>query len=243
LRPSALLLLLATSGCDFIFRLDPVPTPAIDASTVDLPGHDDGPEEPTDAPVDAPAKIACGMTVVDDTFAGPTPCANWGSFFATNANVTSGGGQLVISVTSTATEANGGCNSNQYLFAGAGVIAHMTSVTTGNNSYNGLQVAGSSLDAALNVNMGTLKFQTRSASTTWVSATYDATAMAWLRLWPDRTTSEVVADYSPDGQTWTELGRRSMNLPQMATFSIIGGVNQGGIYSGSTRFSRFMICQ
>lgn len=242
-RIFASLLLVGASGCDFIFRLDPVPAPVIDASAIDMPVREDGAQEPADAPVDTPAKIACGMTVVDDSFAGTTPCANWGGFFANNANVTSGGGSLTISVTSTATEANGGCNSNPYLFAGAGVIAHLTSVTTGNNSYNGIQVGGTNLDAALNVNMGVLKFQTRSASTTWVAAVYSASTMAWLRLWPDRGTGQVVADYSPDGQTWTELGRQTMSLPQMATFTMIGGVNQGGIYSGTTRFGRFMICQ
>lgn len=211
---------------------------AIDASMIDLPMDLDA-----EVPADVSPSSVCS-TAVDDMFTGLTPCAGWGASFTSNtAAVTSGNGELRITVTSSASESNAGCNSGQFLFIGSGVIAHITSITTGINSYNGLQIHGSSLDAALNVNGGFLKFQTSNAGTTWNFTTYDAVTMAWLRMWPDRTSNDVVAEYSADGQTWTELGRRAMNLPQMATFTLIGGVNAGGIYTGTTRFSRFIICQ
>lgn len=237
-RPYVFLLLAAASGCDFIFRLDRVPTAAIDAGTIDTPSEIDA-----ELVSDAPMTIVCPSPAVDDLFTGTEPCASWGVRFANSANVTSGGGELRVTITSTSVNADGGCNSTPRLFAAGGVIVHLTSVTAGANSFNGLQVVGTSLDAALNVNDGLLKFQTRDAGMTFVEATYDPSLMAWLRLWPDRGTGEVVASYSADGQLWAQLGRQAMSLPQMATFTVIGGVNQGGVYSGFTQFKRFIICQ
>src|SRR6188472_2069873 len=120
LRVAGVACVFAASGCDFVFRIDRLPTSA-DAADRRDDAIDDG-------AIDA-QQITCTSPVINTELDGAMACTPWGMPYSDlGASVSSGPNGLVI-VPQNQFNSVGGCySSNNQPFGMAGVKAHVTNV-------------------------------------------------------------------------------------------------------------------
>lgn len=223
----AVALVIALAGCDYALHIDHVEL---------ADAHVDSQAVRADAPFSG----ICASKVIDDTFmSGGTPCS-WGSLFNTNATVMASNGTFTVAPTSAS--ADGGCEAPQLIFADGGVIAHITTVIGGVESWTQIQALGG-VNPSIQINNNILFFENWDASQVWSQTPYlGATAMGWIRLRPDRTNNKIIAEYSADAKSWTQFGALPTPPPMFVKPVMEAGVNPGQTYSGIATFARFIVC-
>lgn len=241
-----LLLCLAATGCDNIFRIDHL-TYHGDGSVLppDAKPPDDSSE--SDALVDATGTRACtnGAPVLQEPF-DPTmdACQPWGTAYNDVGVGVAQNGALRVTANN-AFAAVGGCTSNsnlRFAFSGEGVRAKVDSVITNGSNYNVLEIYGPP-NLVIKESSGFLAFQTGNSQPIGTSLAYNSTLKYW-RLPPDPVTptSAIIAEASTNGTTWMQIGDKySTSVPADVGIELAFGTNaSGGV--GTASVDELLIC-
>jgi len=238
-----LVAVLALAACDRLLKLDDPHTPAGDAS-----------QPPADIGLDA--QPACTTVDFADTFEGTDfPCSTWGTVEGPTGWMVRANGQLAIQPTVGAA-AFADCYTQLVPFGVAGAYGHVPSVGL-NSSYGVIELFTYSSPAeAMNADT-TMSFtdsdvaiydQTTCNSGTCVpikSVSYVAADMQWFALVPVDGATALAAEYSRDGATWIEIGRRMLPPGETASYAqvTIGGGGDGVTPNPTaTRFDSINTC-
>jgi hypothetical protein len=216
---------LALGGCDYVFRIDRINS---DASA---PPHD--------------GALACVGAVIDDSFDDGSTCAPWGGPYEnTGAQLREGRSGLTVTPASIGTS-SAGCTSTEALpFRDGGISVEVSSVLTGEGGeYTQLQIF-EEVNATIGVVSEKLIVFDADADDTVHSVDYDPVAMRWWRLRPSTATSQVIAETSPDGETWTpEIAMPRAALAPAARINLIAGVGDTQItFADVSTFRRLIVC-
>lgn len=239
-----LLLCLALAGCGFSPRAagtdatthDSAADSARSDADVDASPDDDA---AVDAALDAaPASLCNGAPRIDDEFTGGGTCEPWGDDYASMfTTVTEFQGALRI--TPTATNQSGGCTEPQLQpWGDNGVIVEVSLVLAGNGNYAVFQLLG--LDRSMGVVNNAIVYSNGDGSAVFELAVYSPAAMRWWRMRPSG--NDVVAEYSPDGMTWVQLGT-TPTLDADIRVNLIAGTEPGASPGGTAAFDRLVVCQ
>ena len=90
--------------------------------------------------------------------------------------------------------------------------------------------------------IGKLFFLSESGGDIYAETSYDPVAMRWWRMRPDRDANVAVADYSPNGFDWTELGRSDDPPPQTYDLKLEVGVDDVEPTPGFGEFDNLNTC-
>jgi hypothetical protein len=146
-----------------------------------------------------PSEPSCSESAIRDDFAMGPPCVGWGNRF------TDGSGIVVVdshlAITTSGTLGYGTCTAIQPVALPASGIFIEVSQLQG-DAWFGIKTATDRL--YIYAGYGTLRFGTRDNN--FATATWDAASMRWWRLRPDAERDMYVAEYAPDGETWSEFG-------------------------------------
>jgi hypothetical protein len=221
----SLIVVCALAGCEYLFRLDEVQP---DASVRDTVVQSDG----TD----------CSVPILDVQFpSDPSPCGPWANNYWNNNATMVANGQLVI-IPATKANSYAGCDSAQNLTFGVnGVAVEVSSIIHGSASFTELQLhMGLEVEIVAD-GIPKLHFQTA----TWPYTEfvppiqYDPTLMLWWRLRP--RTGQVIAEYSPDGVSWTLFGALGASIPPTVAVEIGAGTTDG-MSTNEATFQRLLVC-
>jgi hypothetical protein len=213
-----LIVVCALAGCEYVFRLDAV--------------------QPDAAVPDAPA---CSVPILDVQFpSGSTPCGSWATPYFTNNAIMVANGQLVIMPASTPDSSAGCISMTSPTFGVNGVAVEVSSIIHGSESFTALQLhMGLEVEIAAD-GIPQLHFQNASTYENFVPPIqYDGVMMRWWRLRP--STDQVIAEYSPDGVTWTMFGAHSASVPATISVVIGAGTTNGAFFDQAT-FQRLLVC-
>ena len=212
----------------------------------DAPGSADA-ARAADAPrsSDAPGSgdappLMCTSTSPNDNFApGGMPCGTWGGPTQRGFAIARTASGLTITPTTLTSSGDfGGCTASNYDET-QGTFVEVTSVLSGTTGYTNITAyvtttawLGMQVDSTGNLHtiMGS------------GSVPYDAATMVFWRIIPSG--SDLVAQYSADAQTWTELGRQTF---ASSNFSSIYNVTFGAgradnTGAGTATFAVFNLC-
>ena len=182
--------------------------------------------------LDAPLPDAPACPLESDAFDGPGVCDAWGYPLSAGSHVERiENGELVL-LPGGSTPNNTGCVSRlAFPFELRGANVEVTAVGAGAAQYNSLIAfwGGDTADGTM-IGASVTTIGLRDASGMMRgSAPYDPVAMRWWRLRPSDDRSEVIAELSPDGHAWTELGRDPRPAPATLKVQI-----QSGVYAPTT---------
>lgn len=195
-----LLALIACTGCDVIFGLQRKPDDAApDAAKAGDAGDLDA------------ASALCDAPLLEDTFSIPPACEAWGAPTAAGASLALSEGMLVISLQASSDLAFGGCTHHALTpFNAGGIELHVPQVVDAADAYVVFHAyaadASTQVDASMLYQGSQLSLFAGSERTPRVMRAYDDSAMQWWRLRPAPDGKSVLAEYSPDGESYTELG-------------------------------------
>jgi hypothetical protein len=237
-RVELVVVMLAVAGCDNLFGLTTI-DPLADAPGIDGTGTDarDGAVITGDAP--PPAGLGCVTPLLVEHFTATTPCSPWGSpYMASNATMSEGSHSLLIQPASQL-DSLAGCRSNAtYLWTGGVVIVRTKQILTGMGPYTMLQTHGGG-DVAIGAGDGTLKFQRTDGSLIWAAAPYQSVAMQWWRL--RAVGGMIYAEFSPDGNAWTELGHQMLAVTSIS-IDVMASSGVSSSPPGVAEFTDLYVC-
>ena len=214
------------AGCDFVFRIDRLPTTQ---DAADLRPHEDA--------FDA-QPITCTSPVINTELDNPMPCLAWGMAYADlGATITGGPSGITISPQNQLNSIAGCYSINNQPFGIAGVKAHVTDVLDGADTYTVLQIHGPDLQVRA-TGHGTVVFGTTSEVV--IGAPVLVQPPMWFRMRPIGTTT-IIGEVSPDDTIWTELGTATLTVPATVGVELNAGVN-GGLTGGKGVFDRLVVC-
>src|SRR5882724_1481000 len=185
---------------------------------------------------DTPDAFVCHGSTPVDPFTSTPPCGTWGS-----SSVSSGvtmkiaNGMLTITTVPAGNGAVGGCSSSGTTpFTRDGVFVHVPQVSSEMNVVAVLSLSsGTAETVGMTETGGTLSFATQTMRAAQVP--YTASAMQWWRIRPDN--NGIVADFSPDGLTWTMLGTAYIAAPADVHVGLIGGTQGPTAMTDSVSFA------
>jgi hypothetical protein len=182
--------------------------------------------------------ICAAPQIVDDFAGAAPPCEPWGVQFG-NATVTVADHALAI--TPAANRPNGGgCVASAPIdFADGGIFLEAVAVMPPGRGFLGLAAQASGTALSLVARDGVLALTLPDA--VLASAPYDATAMRWWRLRPDRTAA-TVAEYAADGSHWTRLGSLDEPPPAQITIELSAGVDAPEAAPPTARIAHLGVC-
>jgi hypothetical protein len=216
---------LALSGCDYAFRIDRVNGDAFVA------------------PSDATA--ACPDAVIDDSFDDGNECAPWGTPYENvGAQLREGANGLTVTPANIATSSAGCTSANSLPFGDGGMSVEVSSVLTGaEGEYTQLQLFDE-VNAVIGVVSEKLIVVDSEQDAIVHSVDYDPVAMRWWRLRPSTRPTEVLAETSPDGETWRlEIAMPRATLPSTAPINLIAGVGDTQVtFANVSTFRHLIVC-
>jgi hypothetical protein len=213
---------LALAGCDVAFRIDHVSE------------HDGGGADTTASP-------ACDAAFIDD-FDDGVPCASWATpnLFG-DAMLTETDGAMIVTPGVAAGNAAGCFSKSSFALGTEGVIVEVSAVIGGNNGEYTLFGFPPPVDLAISAGTGELRFQDNAGGADHGRRTYLPADMRWWRMRP--VGNDVIAEYSANGQMWTQLGNPVPVAAKTIEIGLIAGLATDQT-SGTGRavFEQLLVC-
>jgi hypothetical protein len=147
-------------------------------------------------------------------------CEPWGQSYG-NTDFENVGGRLRLTPQSTGQSAGGCIADNPSELDDRGIFLEVPAIPA--SASGSLAILLDDGDPLMVAYGGALTFRLQNGPT-YGEKLYDAAAMRWWRMRPDRARNELVGEYSADGHDWIELGR-SPELPVMVQIKIEAGVD------------------
>jgi hypothetical protein len=168
-------------------------------------------------------------------------CGGWAN---TNgeASITLTGGRLRITPNPGSSE-YGSCKSTvgSVPFTDTGIFVEVPTPIIAASGYQELTLSDGGPGIQIGSGDGFLQFESQYGANVYAAKDWDAATMRWWRLRPDRGASEIVAEYSPNGKAWTELGRRSVEeIPEAGRIELTVGYSSEAADYGE--FDNLNVC-
>lgn len=183
----------------------------------------------------------CATPAISDPFDDGEPCAPWGYGYG-NATVVERDGALAITP-STAGANDGGCEgAADVAFEDGGIFVQVASPLTASHEYTAFKIDFGSMPSPqviVNDDVLTLGIYDGPAVE---QMPFDASAMSWWRIRPDRRAGATVAEYSGDGGHWSMLGAVEGEPPDTIRISLYAGVGSTDPDPGTAEFRNLGVC-
>jgi len=179
------------------------------------------------------------MPDIVDRFDGREPCVPWGQQFGNAALEIH---DQVLTITPAAEFQNsGGCLANEPIeFRDGGIFLEVPAVLPAGRGFVAIATQGGATAPSLVARDGRLALT--AAGDVVASAPYDATAMRWWRLRPDRVAGATIAEYAADGRNWTQLGVLDVPPEPAITFELSGGTDAPDPSPATARIAQLGVC-
>ncbi|HEY4180197.1 MAG TPA: hypothetical protein VGM90_25315 [Kofleriaceae bacterium] len=172
-------------------------------------GGDAGPDAAPDA---APTATGCTALATPSSTFTNTICGPWGA--ASGAAMVENDMMQTLRITPSGTSTSDGtCTSNATtIISDGGYFMEVPTPILATAGYTTLR--HTALDVAINSRDNKLRLTNAIGTVTIAQVPFVMGAMRWWRLRPDRTTNEIIGEYSADANAWYELGRvaRTLNM-------------------------------
>ncbi|HEY4058447.1 MAG TPA: hypothetical protein VGM39_17665 [Kofleriaceae bacterium] len=193
-----------------------------------------------DAPIDAaPMATGCTTTTPSSTFTN-TICGPWGAANGAAPVVNDMNATLRIEPLGDQTS-EGRCTSNAMLtIPDGGIFVEVPMPIVATAGYAALRLGG--IDVSINSRDNKLRLTNAAGTVTIAQVPFVAGAMRWWRLRPDRTSDEIVGEYSADATAWYEVGRVARTLTTMTPLELAAGSENPTATVGNAVFDNLNLC-